>query len=143
MNTTHARVIIWEPEPRLTPVLRKHLPRYPLAEARSETLLLDLLHEFPLSFVVISGLAVPSRELITSLQSMKHAFPHSTLVTYSPPGISQWERYWYQAGIQYVMANLAELPTLKKLVRSHFRRLPAPAVPVAEAIWAKLPWKPK
>lgn len=134
------RVIVYEPTGRWAALLRRASTRDTLQETRTWPDLLAALAQAPNSFVVLELTAANAIQLPARLRQLTVDFPVARFAVVADRALAEYEPLAIEAGAVFFTTSPREADTIAQLADRHAAAGPAPRGPLAEQLWAALPW---
>lgn len=115
--TSEARLIVCEPLPRWTVLLRRFAADLPVSEARSLTLADDMLRDSPDSVIAVAVTQANAADVLLKIWDWQRKYPASATAIFLDDPDTELELGLREAGAQLVITSLFKLPLLARLVR--------------------------
>jgi hypothetical protein len=95
------------------------------------------------AFVIVEATPGNLDDLLQRLSWLRRDFPHARAAVVAERGLARCEWFVREAGAVHFQASPRRLASLAGLAIRHLANVPVPSQPLAERIWASLPWAPR
>lgn len=111
-----------------------------IVETRSLAQLWERLADAPESFLVVELTAGGVEGLLGRLLRLSRDFPQARLAVVAPRSLAGYESLLREAGAVMFVTSPRKLGSLADVACRHLALAPPVSTPLAEQIWAELPW---
>lgn len=139
MNPVH--LIVCERTGRWAVALKRALgDELKLTETRSLPACTAELSHDPFGVVAVEVTSLNLEAVLASLAAWQRRFPDARVIALGDESLAAADHLLREAGAALVLHSTRESPRAAKLVQRHAARVPAPDLPLEQAIHNRLPW---